>query len=316
MKIDYNSNLLIALQNYTCLPANTLKSLIKSAPTSYRIYTIKKKNGHGTRLICHPSRETKMLQYFFLDSYFSQFKIHDAAKGYKKGEKSPLLKNALAHVNFDYSIHLDFKNFFPSIVPKDVEQIVAQKYDLTSEDKNIIRNVCFICTKGQYTLTIGAPVSPIISNIIMYDIDETLQQYAQSTNGSYTRYADDLWYSSNNDEDCRNFLEKVRKIIETSEHPKLSLNEKKTRFYKSSRPRYITGLLVTENREIKVPRSKKRYVRSLINKTELTNEEQKFLHGYISFIMDNEPLYVNKLILRYGAKFYNKYHSRISNNHS
>ena len=292
------------LQKYTCLPIEVLLSLIKTAPSSYKIFSIKKKNGKGVRQICQPSRETKMLQYYFLDLFFPNFPIHPAAKGYIKGLKSPLLQNALTHAPLKYTIHLDFKDFFPSLNPKDLDNILDSDSKIDILDKYIITQACFILQKSKYSLTIGSPVSPIISNIILYDLDTQLDQFALSKNGVYTRYADDIWFSANSEQACQDFYKAVESILDECRHPKLVINDRKTRYYKYKEPRYITGLIVTGEGEVKVPRERKRYLRSLINRHDLTDEEQNYLQGYLAFIYDNEPSYINNLVLKYGSKFY------------
>ena len=195
------------LLKYTCLSKETLIKLIHLSATSYKKYKIPKKNGRGMRQICQPSKETKMLQYYLLDNVFATMPIHPSAFGYVKGKASPLRKNAEMHRSYKYSVHLDYTDFFPSIVPSDL--LDTPNFEgFTSEDKEIIEKICFMSDKDDLCLTIGAPVSPIISNIVMYEIDVDFDHCANDFGGVYTRYADDLWYSSNNQDSCKSFAER------------------------------------------------------------------------------------------------------------
>jgi RNA-directed DNA polymerase len=285
-----------------------LYSIIKLAPTSYKIFYIDKKYSNKKRKICQPSKETKMLQYYLLDNFFPQFNVHATAMAYVKGKKSPLKTNALTHSAFDYSAHFDFENFFPSIYPEDL--ITVFKQDSCKNDIEIIKNICFMLDKSKLKLTIGAPVSPIISNIIMYKIDEILSKKAHDLGGVYTRYADDIWFSANTQKDCKEFQHFLNEQIEKNSTPKLKINEKKTYFYKENEPRRVTGLIISSEREIKVSRSLKRHLRSLIFRsieTPLNPKEVSVLKGYMAFLKDNEPDYVNTLFIKYGEtlnKFY------------
>lgn len=296
------------LQKFTSLPKEQLDSIINLAPNSYKIFYIDKKYNNKKRRICQPSKETKMLQYYLLDNFFSNFAIHPAAMAYVKGLQSPLKTNALTHSNFQYSVHLDFENFFPSIVPEDLMNVIGNKF--TKEDIKIIKKVCFILVKSRLNLTIGAPVSPIISNIVMYNLDELLTKKSQEIGGVYTRYADDILFSSNNDKDCEVFKKYLVELIKETSSPKLKINEKKTYFYHKNEPRRITGLIVSSYGEVKTPRSQKRVLRSLIHKSttiSLSSSETNILKGHMAFIKDNEPEYINTLFMKYGKalkKFY------------
>ncbi len=296
------------IQQYTCLPADQLRTIINLAPTSYKVFYINKQNNRGRRKICQPSKETKMFQYCLLDVFFPQFPIHPAAAGYVKGEKSPLKKNADKHAKFEYSAHFDFTDFFPSIVPYDLERALLRGMSLSKEDIALLNKICFIWNKTGYNLTIGAPISPIISNIVMYEIDAKLSDIAQEFRGVYTRYADDIWFSANKSEYCTEFQARLYEIVEQSKSPNLSINESKTRFYRKGEPRIVTGLVITKEGIVSAPRMKKRYVRSLIHKsshTRLEIEELKFLKGYLAFLKDNDPDYTRRLFMKYGKTLTN-----------
>ena len=128
--------------------------------------------------------------------------------------------------------------------------------------------------------------------------------FALRTGGSYTRYADDLTYSNNNKNMCYRFLDCVREGFKESDYPKLKVNEDKT--YLSSRcsRRVVTGLVICPDGEIKVGRDKKRFIRKLcfdyINGT-LSNEDKNKLRGYLAYLSDVEPTYLNNLFIKYGT---------------
>jgi RNA-directed DNA polymerase len=297
------------LIEYTSLSDKDIDSLLGRAPTTYAIYYVPKRNGTGMRQICQPSVTTKMMQYCLMDFFFSNFAIHKKALAYHAGISSPLLRNANCHKDFKYSVHCDYKDFFPSIMPENLYDAINDfplvSTKLGQEDKDVLKRVCFIFENNRFHLTIGAPTSPIISNIVMKKHDEYFDSFANNKNDSYTRYADDLWYSSNEETHCSVFIEEVRSYLQTHLNRQLILNEAKTRFYKPGQPRFITGLVVANN-SVMVPRKIKRYVRSLINEDFLSEKQLISLKGYISYIRANEPHYINSLVMKYNEKFFKK----------
>ena len=66
----------------------------------------------------------------------------------------------------------------------------------------------------------------------------------------------------------------------------------------------MTGLTITPRQEVVVPRKTKRYIRSLLRKYiagAMKPEEKRSLAGYLAFLNDCEPRYINNLVLKYGA---------------
>lgn len=297
------------LSEFCCLPKQTIIEIIKKANNNYRMYYILKKNKRSYRQIFHPALETKMLQYGLIDIYLKKIKIHEAATAYRNGKGSPILKNAIQHVKYPYSIHIDFKDFFPSIKPADLISILINSFSFSDEDINVLEKLLFIRYGGRIFLAIGSPSSPIISNIIMYNIDEQLYKMAETYKGVYTRYADDIWFSAYEKESCIEFLSKIKLILKATIRPSLKINDEKTRFCSRKRSRIITGVCITPDGKAVLPRGKKRYIRSLLkNKIDgtLTEEKEEYLKGYLSFIKDIEPDFYNRLVIKYSEFFRHK----------
>lgn len=291
------------LKTYICLDDSHIESMVKKAQSTYKMYYIKKKNG-GTRQIFHPSKETKVLQYALMDLFLNNIPISDCAKAYKKGIKSPLLNNAKIHAPYKFTIHIDFKEFFPSIKPDDLVNALKNEGLIFSEkDVTLLKNILFLNFRGEEFLSIGAPASPICSNIVMKMFDLQFENTAKKLNGKYSRYADDIWFSTDEKKGCEEFYKEVSEIIRKNESPKLKINNLKTHYQSRKGKRIITGLSITPSGDVVIPREKKRYIRSLLlrRKYGIVNEkEEKYLKGYLSFIRDVEPDYINNLIIKYG----------------
>ena len=301
---------------YLGLDVQASLEVARKSPGTYRRYLVPKKSGSGMRDIFHPSKETKALQYALLETVLPTLPVHSAATGYVRGIQSPLLRNAQAHCKFRFTVRLDFKDFFPSIVPDDLlGRLVALDCwkDMDKKDRQFITDATFIRFHNQLCLAIGAPSSPMISNAVMYESDRRLQAFANERNGAYTRYADDVFYSTNEKGQCREFVRQVMSELLEMDSPCLDVNDEKTLYMSRGTRRAVTGLIVTPQGEISVGRTRKRHIRGLIHRyqeylkgqAEFTEDESNVLRGILAFVLDVEPSFYNRLAQRYGAKILN-----------
>src|SRR5713226_4776036 len=180
----------------TGLSLEYILGLAASASYRYKTYFIPKRSGE-LRQIDHPARELKLLQRWLLDRVLSSIEIHQAAFAYRRGISIAL--HAAVHVSNNFLLKIDFRNFFPSIRSDDIEAALRRwKHEvrhlhLSEEDIRFVRQV--VCRKGR--LTIGAPTSPAISNIVMREFDGYWSDQCSKKSITYTRYADDLCFSCN-----------------------------------------------------------------------------------------------------------------------
>lgn len=286
----------------------------KKAPSTYRCYSIPKRKG-GYRIIHHPSKQTKSLQYALIETLLSLMPVHECAMAYRRGIKSPIRSNAIKHVGFSYSLRVDFKDFFHSIRPVDLLKIIEENMidtieKLTPEDKDFIAKSLFVkLPNGLTGLAIGAPSSPIISNIVMFQIDELLNKFARKEDSIYTRYADDIVFSTREKGLCKIFYDELCNIIGTIEYPKLEINKDKTIFTSKGTRRVITGIYLSPDGNISIGRNSKRYIKKLIfdyKNAKLDKKDIAYLQGYLAFILDVEPSFYNNLALKYGGEIVKK----------
>jgi Reverse transcriptase (RNA-dependent DNA polymerase). len=302
------SKLITKIAQYSGYEYNQVLTIALRSPGFYKMYKVKKRNG-GERLIFHPSKETKILQYAIIDLFLKFIPISENAYAYRTGLKSPLKNHALQHAHNCYLLHIDFKDFFPSIKPSDLWRAIHQfdsKIDFDIWDKNVFDKSLFLNHNGKVFLSIGAPASPIISNIVMKELDDKILGICKRFDecSVYTRYADDIYISSKNKGMCSKIYEQIFELINTTESPKLTINKDKTKFASKKGKRVITGLCVTNKGDIVIPRDKKKEIKSKLylytkNQKVETKEKQR-LKGYLAFIKDVEPDFYNRLVLKYG----------------
>jgi hypothetical protein len=306
------------VSDYLGIENKDLLEIVNLAPSSYKKYSIPKKNNNGTRTIYHPSKSTKMIQYSLIQLLLSKIVINRCAVGYvNKNElqiehvfNSPLRNNASLHSKYKYNIKIDFEDFFPSICEKDLISTLQKEEEfsnLSEEEFNFITKALFLKKHDKYVLAIGAPSSPIVSNIIMKYIDQELEKLSQNIDpqSTYTRYADDITFSSNIKGTCKIFYDEMDKLIQSIASPKLKVNKSKTVFLSRAIKRRITGLVICPNGELSIGRRNLRYIKKLLCDFKygiISEEDRKYLKGYLSFLMDVCPEQYNNLIMKYKGQ--------------
>lgn len=284
---------------------NQLNRLILRAPHAYKVYTIPKKTG-GHRTIAQPAKETKILQAWIIENILSKLPIHNSAAAYKSG--ASIKKNALAHCEHAYLSKFDFKDFFTSIRASDVNAHLTKHLSslLSEEDRNDVVRICCFSQKGldELRLSIGAPSSPIISNTIMYEFDSRISSWCEERSITYTRYADDLAFSTNVKGICSDIEPAIRGIVRDLAYPSLRFNNKKTTHLSKKNQRRITGLILSNEGKVSLGRERKREISALIHKHTLNllpQSEVFRLQGLLGFARDVEPLFVARVAGKYGS---------------
>jgi hypothetical protein len=279
--------------------------LIATAPARYKQYTIPKRHG-GLRLIAQPSRELKALQRYILKHKLSAFPIHPAATAYMKGIN--ILHNAAAHQRNRVILKLDFEDFFPSITVRDWDRLLRARRPEAIEagDARYYRLVLFWGQQSSTPrcLSIGAPTSPALSNIIMYGLDTVFSEAADASNVIYTRYADDITASGRRVEDVLEFERRIVRIVNRTSSPTLRFNGDKRGVYLRGQKRMVTGLIITPPGTISIGRQRKRLISAMLHKVVLGSsdvEHLKSLKGMLGFCTANEPEFVTRMRQKYGA---------------
>ena len=215
----------------------------------YFTFTVKKKSG-GERIINAPCEELKGLLQCF--NYILQvlFTPHAKAMGFVR-ERS-VVSNAQLHTNKNYVYNIDLKDFFHSFGRQWVKWALMQEpFNLSGEREPLAFWLASLCTHSleiegstKIVLPQGAPTSPTLTNILCYPLDKKLNGLAKRFGATYSRYADDITFSSNKSIFKNEvFLKELERIVKSQ---KLTINEKKTRLQKKEYRQEVTGLIVNE----------------------------------------------------------------------
>ncbi len=295
------------LSDSLMIPESTLDYIIRSAPFRYKVFKIDKRNSNGKRTIAQPAREVKALQYWVMEKILRHFPIHPAAMAYRKGRN--ITANAAKHAPQRFLLKMDFRDFFNSITSDDLEAYLRNpsKEEWSEEDISYLKNILFWNRdrKGKLIMSIGAPSSPMLSNILMYDFDKQIQSFCTKRKVKYTRYADDLAFSTNRRNILREIEVQVARICEELAFPHLKVNTEKTVHASRNGTRRVTGLVLTNDGVVSLGRDKKRLIRAQVNHYihgMLSLDEARKLHGMLAFVNSSEPAFIQRLKDNYGRR--------------
>ena len=203
-------NVLKFLCDTLCMDKREIILFSITSPHRYKTYAIPKRNSNKKRIIAHPSKELKFIQRALVSFLEKKLLIHECAFAYKPG--IGIKNNAQIHLKTKYLLKMDFENFFPSISPELFFFLLHRSgLEFSESDAYLLRNFLFWkeTRSSPLRLSIGAPSSPLISNFIMKYFDEEMRSKCNDKKIKYTRYADDLTFSSN----VKNVLFEIPNIV-------------------------------------------------------------------------------------------------------
>jgi hypothetical protein len=253
----------------------------KPIAARYTKFEIPKKYG-GSREICAPDKDLKLIQHRLADllqdcvdeinayhGHIEDDEHHGIAHGFKRNHT--IMTNARVHMTRRFVFNVDLHDFFGCINFGRVRGffIKDKNFALDPAAATVLAQIA--CNDNK--LPQGSPCSPVISNLIGHTLDILLVRMAEGTGCTYTRYADDLTFSSNKS----SFPIRVAKQTEEDKDKWVpgqalkrlvakggfSFNDKKTRMqYRDSRQE-VTGLVV--NRKVNVPATYRYTVRAMVD---------------------------------------------------
>ncbi|MDR2970614.1 MAG: reverse transcriptase family protein, partial [Bacteroidales bacterium] len=171
-------------------------------------------------------------------------------------EHCNIVANAEVHTGKKHVLNIDLKDFFPSISARRIKALFSSPYFNYNEQ---IATALTLLTTYQAKLPTGAPTSPVLSNFVCLELDADLRSFCQENQLQFTRYADDLTFSSNTliPQDT---IQNIKQIIQ--KHG-FEINEKKLRLQSSFRKQTVTGLTVNE--KVNVDRKLLKKIRAMLH---------------------------------------------------
>ena len=231
----------------------------------YATFDIPKKSGM-TRRIDSPTTNVKILQHKLNQVLRSIYRSKPSVHGFVMGKS--VKSNALQHVGKRWVFNVDLEDFFPSINFGRVRgMFMGKPYRLPQKVATVLAHLC--CFQGH--IPQGAPTSPAISNMICAQMDSQLQQLARMIHSTYTRYADDMTYSTTNPTfpsaiAVSTSLNQIRpgdNLRQTIEQNGFTINNKKVGLSGQHRRQVVTG--VTVNKFPNLPRRFTNQIRAMLH---------------------------------------------------
>ena len=229
--------------------------------------------GQKTRWIEVPSEELKEIQRLLLDTLLYKLEPTEYAHGFVPGRS--IVTNASCHVGKKWVLTADIKDFFPSVTKAQVIEVLAP-LELAPERQAII--VELVTLRGH--LPQGAPTSPHLANLVAGRLDAQLANIYAVKPFTYTRYADDLTFSSRRG-DPYWMLPIIEEIVEAQG---FQLARNKTCIMPANQRQLVTGLVVNE--KVAIPKGKRRILRAMLHRLETSEvvdlEQLKKVQGHVA----------------------------------
>ena len=288
-------------------------------PSRYKTFQIPKKHKDSDGLVQYRTiyAPTKRLCQFLMIAnqwLASSVALDEHAYGFVKGRS--IVDNARRHVKKNYLFSVDLSDFFPSTSFHLVAASFKRNFpNLLSESvmRTLINASC-VNIDASVCLAQGSPLSPLLSNIACIDMDKQIAHMANHSNVTYSRYADDMSFSSDNNVFYDDFCTSLSNIVNSYGY---NFNNRKTRLSRKGNRHIVTGIVVNEKANVTrdyikdirnilyiwgkygYARASHRFQKKHHYRYEYAPRLELYVSGRIAFLKqvkgDQSPLYLNFL---------------------
>jgi len=266
----------------------------------YSRFEIPKRSG-GTRLISSPKPAMRAAQQWIRQHVLVGLDVHSAAMAFRPGIS--IVDNARAHLGAEIVVRMDLADFFPSITFRRVRGL----FEWLGYNPGIATVLALLCTDaprrsvtvdgvtrhvtmGKRSLPQGACTSPDLANALAVMLDRRLAGLAQARGWRYTRYADDLVFSTaDKAELVHRFVYEVARICVDEG---FVVNTGKTRIMRSPNRQLVTGLLI--DGDVRLTRKDLRRIRAFLHRCrtlgheavsqEIGKDARAVASGYLAYL--------------------------------
>jgi RNA-directed DNA polymerase len=276
------------------LPLNRLTFILYKIPdgNKYRLFEIDKKNG-GKRVISAPIKPLRDIQKTLFDLLKTEYKVKQCSHGFEKDRS--FITNASAHKKSKILLNIDISGYFESINFGRVRGLfLAKPFVCSPNVATILAQI--ICHNN--ALPQGACTSPLIANMISRKLDSTFIHLAKQTGSRYTRYVDDITFSTTKRSFAKSIVESYAALPSTNvllgkELSKIVvgqgfiINHKKTRIQDKTIRQEVTGVVINEFNNVR-----REFIRSI----------RMMLHMWRKFGLSNAAAHFRKSVYKKTSK--------------
>lgn len=201
----------------------------------------------GKRVILAPCDELKKAQRYFKTALNWTYPL-----------KINTFKSAKIHCGKKWVLKMDIKDFYGSVPYEYIEKVVK---NTCKKIKNADVNYYLMITTLNGKLPTGAPTSAHIANACFSPVDKRIRSYCNAFCLDYSRYMDDMTFSS----DDKYFLNMIEKFVQkTLTNFGYNLNDKKTKYISDNKQQNVLGVVVN-NTEVRLPKTLRKKLRAMIH---------------------------------------------------
>ena len=201
----------------------------------------------GKRVILAPCDELKKKQRYFKTAINWVYPL-----------KMNTFKAAKIHCGKKYVLKMDIKDFYGSVPYEYIEKVVK---NTCKKIKNADVNYYLMITTLNGKLPTGAPTSAHIANACFSPVDKRIKAYCNAFCVDYSRYMDDMIFSS----DDKYFLNMIEKFVQkTLTNFGYNLNDKKTKYISDNKQQNVLGVVVN-NKDVRLPKKLRRELRAMLH---------------------------------------------------
>lgn len=240
----------------------------------YARFEIPKRSG-GYRLISAPKPILRAAQQWVRVNVLLPLPVGPSAAAFRPGFS--IVDNARRHTGKACVIRLDLRNFFATVTfPR-----VRGFFESLGYNPGVASVLALICTDaprarvtldghtqyviiGERSLPQGGCTSPSLCNLITTKLDARLEGLARKFGYTYSRYADDLVFSTDHEETAANTL--VSAVTRICRDEGFEVNDEKTRTMRKPNRQLVTGLMVNDG--VRLTRRDLRRIRAFLHRCE------------------------------------------------
>jgi RNA-directed DNA polymerase len=259
------------LAQLTNVELGFLRAVVARQVHPYFNFSIEKRDKSGSREISIPTRRLRYVQRFLHENVLKRLRYSNCSYSYAKD--ASMTACARQHLESRWLVKLDIRNFFGSVPEWSVYDIFRDlgfgeliAFEIaricTYPPPSSRRRLSTVIPRKQYdaisqyqvkqydagVLPMGAPSSPLLSERYLLKFDAEAAAIAQEYHVTFTRYADDLFFSASHADFNRNsatiLVTRIRRLLKSYE---LTLNDEKVRIIPPGSRKIVLGLCVNDS---------------------------------------------------------------------
>lgn len=269
-----------SLYEYLKVDSFEMHAILKTM--HYNEFTRPKKNSDELRTITAPSKALKGIQRRIL-SLLQRVKRPEWLMSGELGKN--YITNVEFHRGNDYCLTIDISKFYDNCTREYVYCFFKNKLKCNSDVAKILTDL----STYQDGIPTGTPVSQMLAYYAYEDMFVEIYDFATLNGLKFSLYVDDMTFSSENNFNSRRVTYKIKKILNRYGH---TLKTKKTHYYSKHNSKLVTGVIITSNKLLSTPNSRRKKIIDEVNTINDENFDEKkalSLLGKVSAARQIEP---------------------------